>query len=185
MNHIEEENRKRIQMLLDQTIDSEVPIGWKKKTFAVGGLTEIGFSKEKPNLLLIISSRGRGVVDCQIGELIERDYEEDGDWIDEYNLVAKGIGGISNEIISISGLHGGGLPSCNKNGDSLSVLALNWPIIDIVFAPSYKNLYIERFTKDCFKIFHDYELRAYGFSYDGQTFVIATSSEVNVYRLVN
>jgi len=178
----EDENKKRLQNLVNQTKKIDEPNGWKKITFAIGGLTEIGFSKQNPNLLLVISSQGRGIIDCQKRELIERDNDTNWDWIDSYEMTSKGIGVLSNEIILVSGLHGGGLPLMNKNGDGLLYMATEWPIIDIIFEPNFKSIYKENEAKECSRIFHEYELRAYGFSYDGETFVIATSSEINIYR---
>jgi hypothetical protein len=61
-------------------------------------------------------------------------------------------------------------------------MATQWPIIDLIFEPNLKSLYKDGEAKDCFKIFHDYELKAYGFSYDGNYFITATSSEVTVYH---
>lgn len=178
----EDENKKRLQNLVNQTKVVDEPNGWKKSTFAIGGLTEIGFSKHNPNLLLVISSQGRGLIDCQNSELIERDNDTDFEWINSYEMTSQGIGILSNEIILVSGLHGGGLPLLNKNGDELLYMATEWPIIDIIFEPNFKSIYKENEAKECFRIFHDYELRAYGFSYDGETFVIATSSEISIYR---
>lgn len=178
----EDANKKRLQNLVNETKVIDEPSGWKKSTFAIGGLTEIGFSKYNPNLLLVISSQGRGLIDCQNSELIERDNDTDFEWINSYEMTSQGIGVLSNEIILVSGLHGGGLPLLNKNGDELLYMATEWPIIDIIFEPNFKSIYKENEAKECFRIFHDYELRAYGFSYDGETFVIATSSEISIYR---
>lgn len=178
----EDENKKRLQNIVKQAKEVEEPIGWKKTIFSIGGLSEIGFSKHKPNLLLVISSQGRGLIDCQSCELIERNYDTNWDWINSYDLTSQGIGILSNEEILVSGLHGGGLPLMNKEGDGLIYMATEWPIIDIIFQPHFKNLYKESEAKECFRIFHDYELRTYGFSYDGETFIIATSSEINIYR---
>jgi hypothetical protein len=178
----EDENKKRLQNLVNQTKIIDEPNGWKKSTFAIGGLTEIGFSKHNPNLLLVISSQGRGIIDCEKNELIERDNDTNWDWINSYEMTSQGIGVLSGEIIFVSGLHGGGLPLMNKNGDGLLYMATEWPIIDLIFEPNFKSIYKENEAKECFRIFHDYELRTYGFSYDGETFVIATSSEINIYR---
>lgn len=133
---------------------------------------------------MIISSQGRGLIDCVNFELIARDYDTNWDWINSYEMTAKGIGEISDEILPVSGLHGGGLPLMNKNGDSLSFMATEWPIIDIIFEPNFKSIYQNDEAKECFLLFHDFEIRAYGFSYDGKTFVIATSSEINIYRKI-
>ena len=178
----EDENKKRLHSLVNQTKKTDAPKGWRKTVFAIGGLSEIGFSKQYSNLLLVISSQGRGVINCESSELLDRDYDTNFDWIDSYELTAKGIGILSNEKVIVSGLHGGGLPLMNKNGDSLIFMATEWPIIDIIFEPNFKSIYKEDQVKECFEIFHDYELRTYGFSYDGKTFVIATSSEINIYR---
>lgn len=178
----EDENKERLQNLVYQTQEIDEPNGWRKTVFAIGGLSEIGFSKQNSNLLLVISSQGRGVIDCQKGELIERDYDTNWDWRDSYEMTAQGIGVLSKEKILVSGLHGGGLPLMNKNGDGLLYMATEWPIIDIIFEPNFKSIYKENEAKECFRIFHDYELRTYGFSYDGETFVIATSSEIIIYR---
>jgi len=178
----ETENRLRLQKLVDLTTVSDTPTGWTKETFAVGGLIEVGFSKIHPELLLVISSSGRGVIDCSKLKLIDRDDDDD---YNSQDLWAIGIGKLSNEKIMISGLHGGGLPYSNEFGDGILYMATQWPIIDLIFEPKFKTIYREGNEKHCFRIFHDYELRAYGFSYDGQYFIIATSSEVYVYRKEN
>jgi len=43
----EDENRKRLQNLVNQTKEIDEPNGWAKTVFAIGGLREIGFSKQK------------------------------------------------------------------------------------------------------------------------------------------
>jgi len=180
--NIEQENRLRLQKLVDLTKISVAPDGWIKKTFAVGGLSEVGFSKKHPELLLIISSQGRGVIDCSKFKLTDRDNNIDYDWFNSQELWSLGIGKLSDEKIIVGGLDGGGLPHSNKNGDRIQYMATEWPIIDLIFQPKSKSVYNENTGKDCFKIFHDYELRNYGFSYNGQYFIIATSSEVNVFK---
>jgi len=176
------ENRLRLQKVANQAKICDIPNGWQKETFAVGGLSEVGFSKKYPELLLVISSQGRGLIDCSKFELTDRDYDTNWEWINSYELWAIGIGKLSDEKIMVSGLHGGGLPSSNQEGDFIQFMAIDWPIIDLIFEPNFKSIYKEDEGKDCFRIFHDYELRAYGFSFDGKYFITATSSEVNVYR---
>jgi hypothetical protein len=54
----------------------EAPSPWKRvATVAIGGLRSLGFDQESENLL-ILSSQGRGVIDCLTGEKIARDDEE-------------------------------------------------------------------------------------------------------------
>ncbi|WP_284651422.1 hypothetical protein [Flavobacterium terrisoli] len=181
-SNLDDENRLRLQKLVDQAKEMDIPTGWKKETFAVGGLSNVGFSKKFPEMLLVISSQGRGVIDCSKFELIERDYDDSWEWMDTYELWSMGIGKLFDEKILVGGIHGGGLPFLNKYGDSLQFMATQWPIIDLIFEPNFKSIYQEDEAKDCFKIFSDYELKAYGFSYDGNYFITATGSEVNVYR---
>jgi hypothetical protein len=35
-----------------------------KEPFVLGGLSEVGFSKNHPELLLVVSSQGKGIIDC-------------------------------------------------------------------------------------------------------------------------
>ena len=181
-NNPEAENRLRLQKLVDRTKITTVPPGWEMKQFAIGGLSNVGFSKNHPELLLVISSQGRGVIDCATLELKERDNDDSWEWMDIYELWAMGIGILKDEKIGVSGIHGGGLPLLNKHGDSVTFFATEWPIVDLIFEPKFKSIYYQDDAVDCFRIFHDYELKAYGFSYDGNYFVTATGSEINVYR---
>ncbi len=59
------------------TLDvTEPPKTWRLLTvISVGGLRSIGFSKKSENLL-IVSSQGRGVIDCNTGNKVSRDYED-------------------------------------------------------------------------------------------------------------
>ncbi len=53
------------EKLLSLSID-EVPAPWKLlAVFSVGGLRSVGFDRESENLL-VVSSQGRGVIDCLI-----------------------------------------------------------------------------------------------------------------------
>lgn len=68
------------------------PVPWKKvASFGIGGLTEVGYAPDS-DLLLVVSSQGRGVFNCISGEKIARDCEDSLDFIDETKLVALGIG---------------------------------------------------------------------------------------------
>src|SRR3954469_18142200 len=83
------------------------PAPWKRMAaHAVGALTEVGYA-ENSDLLLVVSSQGRGLFDCLTGERIARDYAEpDGviDWYDEIRLVARGIAAIENQLVHLAGL---------------------------------------------------------------------------------
>ncbi|MDR6742526.1 hypothetical protein J2X56_004557 [Herbaspirillum sp. 1173] len=110
MNDYEKNNRARLIQLLSKIPSQACPPGWQKTgAFAVGGLTEVGFS-QRSELLLVVSSAGRGVIDCTRGEKIARDYEINGDWYSASSLTCEGIGPLKDERIQLAGLVGGGLP---------------------------------------------------------------------------
>ena len=106
MNQYEQQNRERLIRLITALPSSSTPVGWQHTgTHAIGGLTEIGFSKNS-ELLLVISNSGRGVIDCTSGEKIARDYEVDGDWYLPSMLQCQGIGPLKTETVQIAGMQG-------------------------------------------------------------------------------
>jgi len=148
-------------------------------SFAIGGLTDIGFSKNS-DLLLVLSGGGRGVIDPAIGAVVARDDEADGDWLDERLLLCGGIGPLAGEEIQVAGLNGGGLPRGSGLGESLEVVSPNWPLGDLIFCSNFGSALIERFQSTCLRIASDH-IRAYGLSWSGNTFAYATGSDVCVY----
>ncbi|RXQ87401.1 hypothetical protein EO244_16470 [Ancylomarina salipaludis] len=179
--NLEEENRKRLRGILNKIPRLECPIGWEMATFAVGGLTEIGFSDKSESLLLAISSNGRGLFDCSKLERIDRDYSEEFE-INYEEMTCIGIGQISGEKVRIAGLHGGGLPTTNKLGDSLEFMALDWPNLDFIFQPNWKSMYSERDIDDCVNFLRTDTIKSYGFNKIGNCFVIATSSDLIIFK---
>ncbi|AXT62040.1 hypothetical protein D1816_17300 [Aquimarina sp. AD10] len=178
---IEQENRKRLRQLLDKVKVQSCPDEWKFEHFAVSGLTEIGFSELNPDVLLVISGNGRGLFDCSSLKKNERDNTTDFE-IDYSNLTCYGIGELKEEKIRISGLHGGGLPLGNSNGDSIEIMALDWPKIDIIFQPKWSSIYAEKDGNKCFRIYSSDTLKTYGFSSNGNYFIIATSSDLLIFK---
>ena len=69
--------------LLQQTTP---PSPWRRvSTIAIGGLRAVGFDRSS-EYLLVISSAGRGVIDCRTGEKVARnteEYDEDEEDLDE------------------------------------------------------------------------------------------------------
>lgn len=174
-------NRKELIEQLNGLCVKSTPEGWELVTVvAVGGLTEIGFSK-KGNYLLISSSAGRGLFDCKTGENIARDRDVDGEWFDSFTLKCKGIDLIADEIVDMSGLSGGGLPSSNQFGDGVELTAQNWPIYDLYFCPQFQSALISGHDRGCARVDSGY-IRAYGFSWCGQFLVSATGSDFKLWR---
>lgn len=156
-------------------------LSWRKVAFhAVGGLTEVGFA-EDADLLLVVSSQGRGVFNCETGERVARDRESpDNGWYDEYHLQALGIGPLEGKIIRLAGLQGGGLPTGTRDGWQACAVTLEWPEVSLLLVEPWKSIFDEStpFTK----LAEDLEIRAFGFSYTGNSLVIATSSDIAIFH---
>ncbi|PPU64682.1 hypothetical protein [Xanthomonas pisi] len=159
----------------------EPPSPWRRvATIAVGGLRTIGFDRSS-ELLLVVSSAGRGVIDCRSGEKVARDYDEY--YGNEQFLEADGIGPLQGKTVRISGLFGGGLPISTQDGWSMELVTLDWPVEDILLVEPFSFLYGSLYGKPTafHKIGAESELRACGFSYTGNSLVVATSSDVAVF----
>ncbi|MGB3294868.1 MAG: hypothetical protein WBB01_17940 [Phormidesmis sp.] len=175
------EHLKPLQKKLLALNIEEVVKPWKLvTTLAVGGLRSVGFDRESENLL-VVSSQGRGVIDCLIGEKVARDYEEF--YENEASLEAQGTGILSDRTIRMSGLFGGGLPRITEDGWQLECVTLKWPEQMLILLPPDSHLYgsVTGHSDIMTKIFEDSCIRAYGFSYTGRTFIIATTSDVTVF----
>ena len=148
--------------------------------FAVGGLRAVGFDRVT-ELLLVISSSGRGVIDCRTGSKVARDSEEYTK--DEQYLEAEGIGPLAGRMLTMAGLLGGGLPKSTSDGWSVEVVALAWPMGDILLLEPFSTLYecLRGKPSRFHKIGSESELRAVGFSYSGLSFIVATSSDIAVF----
>lgn len=180
MSEFDAKNRARLISVLENIPDQHCPAGWRLTgSLAIGGLTEIGFSKNS-DLLLVLSSSGRGVIDPVTGTVIARDDETDGDWLSERLLVCDGIGPLTGEHIELAGLNGGGLPLGSGQGESLEVVSPNWPLGDLIFCSDFGSALIDQFQSSCVRIASDH-IRAYGFSWSGNTFIWATGSEIHVF----
>jgi len=93
------------------------PEPWRKVgVIAVGGLRTVGFDHES-ELLLVVSSAGRGVVDCQTGLKVARCDQEY--FESEWKLEALGIGPLEGKKLHMSGLFGGGLPTSTSDNWSI------------------------------------------------------------------
>lgn len=160
------------------------PASWQIKTIvSVGGLESVGFDRHSDNLL-IVSSQGRGVIDCSTGEKTARDYNDDWDFKKYYRyLKADGIGDLAGQSITMAGLYGGGLPLCTEDGWELHSITLNWPEEMIILVEPNSSLYgsICNRPDNFVLVERDASIRAYGFSYTNKSFVIATTSDVTIY----
>lgn len=155
------------------------PRPWKDvDTWAIGGLTEIGFGPGT-ELLLVVSTQGRGVIDCHSGVKVARDPSGPvDDTYDPHRLMAKGIGPLDRQEIRIAGLHGGGLPNSTRDSWWATALPLDWPHHHLLLGGPRGWIYDNQTPFS--KLAIESELRAFGFSDTGKTLVIATSSDVRI-----
>ncbi len=158
------------------------PSPWRRVgSFAVGGLAAVGFASNT-DLLLVVSSPGRGVFDCLEGQKIDRD-PSDSFHLDEIALEADGIGPSSGQRIRLSGIYGGGLPHLTRDGWSAEAFALDWPEVSLVLVPPGSWAFGDAFGKpaDYVKVAVESEVRAWGFSPTGKSLILATSSDLTVF----
>jgi hypothetical protein len=157
------------------------PLPWSVNTVAaIGGLTEVGFADDS-DLLLVFSHQGRGVFDCSTGERVARDpsVENVDSWYGSDILIGLGIGPLAGKHVPLAGLKGGGLRSSTKGGWSTEQLAIDWPDEYLLLLEPHCSIYqtTARFTKLAVRR----EVRAFGFSYTGNSLIIATSSDVTIF----
>ncbi|MFT3728252.1 MAG: hypothetical protein QM759_10555 [Terricaulis sp.] len=162
---------------------SEPPAPWRHvATLQIGGLTEVGFANSS-DLLLVISSAGRGVVDTGQGKLIARD-DDDRFAFDSGNLIAEGIGPINGVKVRVSGLRGGGLSTHTADGWSVERQPLAWPDEELILSPPGQSMLwtptgkLVVLTK---LAGFASEIRVFGFSPTGRAFIIATASDVAIF----
>lgn len=76
----------------------EPPPPWRHlDTWAVGGLFQVGYA-EGSDLLLVLSSQGRGVFDCIADQRVSRDCQEAHDNFDPIRLLANGLGPLDGRL---------------------------------------------------------------------------------------
>lgn len=156
------------------------PRPWTRlSVHAIGGLTEVGFADDS-DLLLVVTSQGRGVIDCRSGDRVARDRTEPDDgWYDERRLRAFGIGPLEGRLIRLAGLHGGGLLRGGRDGWWIDAITLDWPDVSLLLGGPWGWIYDGK--TPIVKVAVEREIRAFGFSDTGESFVIATSSDLAVF----
>jgi hypothetical protein len=164
-----------------------VPHPWRALPFLhAGGLLEVGVHAlpSGEELVLVVTTAGRGVLSAT-GELLARDRTEpDDDWYDEYALTADGIGPLAGMRIRLAGLHGGGLPRCTRDGWSVTYFPVDWPEERLVLEPPGRDVLFPGREDGCVQLFGPddaMELRAYGFSPSGRLLVVAAPDGVRTY----
>lgn len=157
------------------------------ETFAIGGLFNVGY-QSKSDVLIVLSSQGSGIFNCLTAQKI---YRDDKDWyedLDQSNSSINAIGPYLTERVTVYGVNNPvNLPS-TKFGD--------WELI--ITAPQPEKPPFERFKVQKVSLKNSLtgeeifvtqdgpcEMRAFGFSDTGNSFVVALSCELTIWGLVN
>jgi hypothetical protein len=129
---------------------------------AVGGLTEAGFDVDS-GLLLVVSHQGRGVYDPRTGQRLARDTDETFDWFDERTLLVEGVGPLAGRHVRVTGL-AGGAPLAQTTADGWSV------------RPADDGFSLTGPDDESLLVGDSDEARVWGFSPDGRSVLLGTSS---------
>jgi len=160
------------------------PPPWRQlRACGVGGLTDVGFL-DSTDMLLVMSHDGRGVFDCLTGERLARDRSREFEF-DTANLLARGIGALGDRLIRTAGPYGGGLAVQTADGWRLERLTLVWPHDYLFLTPPGHHVLGAAFNKpgDVTRLpAMISEWRASAFSPTGKAMVVATSSQLDIYR---
>lgn len=154
----------------------DLPAPWKLvQIWGVGGLFQVGYASGT-DLLLVLSHNGRGIFDCLTGEKLARDYEKPYDLFDPIKLMAQGFGLLEGQTIRVAGLLGGGLPLTTADG---------WRLEERQLAHSTRSILLK--LPECetepVVVADDEvcELRAFGFSETGMSFIVATCCDITIF----
>ncbi|WP_177765842.1 hypothetical protein [Flavobacterium sp. I3-2] len=156
-----------------------------KNTFGVGGLENIGYVSNQ-DFLIVLSSQGQGIFDCKTGEKVARKHD-DSDWWHKLNKSTNSIVGfdfLANIEINTCGLYGE--DNLSKTTQDGWTLIISDPEPDDKPFERYlvNRIYLQSPDRKV-KIFVGKngacELRAFGFSDTGNTFIIALSCDLIIY----
>jgi len=137
-----------------------------------GGLIGAGSARDA-DLLLVVTHDGRGVVDCVTGQLVARDRDPDFP-LDEDSREVPGIGPLADEVVAIAGeIYGGALLQATHDGWRLTGHLSNSADDVVQLLPPDAGMA----DPEAFTGFIP-EIRVFGFSPTGRSFVIGTGAAV-------
>lgn len=173
-------SRSRLWEHLTAADEGEMPHPWRRVQLPrIGGAFAAGLNPEGTYLLLV-SSSGRGVIDCRSGKRVARDDSPDGDWLDTRRRRALGIGPLAGQEIYIAGTPaGGGLPTRTDDGWTLHRATPEGPR-EIIWCEGPGQPGSADGTQRL-KLWDWDAPFAWGFSRSGTAAVIACSNEVRVW----
>jgi hypothetical protein len=135
---------------------------------------------------MVVSMDGFGLINAETGAKVAREREPDPEDSTPtgIDLACPGIGVLTGTRVRIAGLFGGGLHATTDDGWTVDVVAPEWPHLRVILsADGGRNHGPAGST--WWHVFNDEqhgELRAAGFSPSGRTLVVATASDVTLFR---
>jgi len=158
-----------------------------KNTFAIGGLQNIGYS-DNSDILVVLSTQGKGTFNCVTGEKIDRDHSDWWPQFDKLTNTIEGFGILEGTVIKTSGLWGDNILSPQtadgwrliKRESEFDDPPFDKYLVNKIFLSSPTNEPITFISKDgpC-------ELQAFGFSPTGNSFIVALSCELIIWSRNN
>ncbi len=147
----------------------------------------VGF-EEDTDIALIVSSAGQGVVDCNTGELIFRNRDDDG--YDERRLLGCRLDASKRAHVPMAGIHGGALKCVTDDGWHAQAITLKWPETCYLLEKPGASIFFSQLKfreagrDGSFTLLSkDAETNvAFGFSWTGKTLVRATSSDIQIWH---
>ena len=166
---VQNDTNQPSMMSIEDCIDAYKNIdGWEMvASFSVGGFEWLGFPEKESNKMICISSQKTTIVNCDNGEIKDCVAE-----YDEEELVAI-CDAFPNEEIKIAGQYGGKLPLISACGDEIIIQKTKDSIMTITFFDSKGKETV---------IYNNYSAYVYGFSCNGNYFVIADDGGINILK---
>ena len=162
------------------TADIWHPVG----THTIGGLVAVGFDRTSEEML-IVAENGQSVVDCRSGTLRYRN--EDADGYDAPPLKAARLDHPAAERFDMAGMDGGGLRAATSDGWHVDRISLCWPETYCILHPPDASIHalaqVQRGMGTTFYLMakEREEIRAFGFSWTGESLVLATASNLRIW----
>lgn len=168
----------------ERNLKNKDSIWIKNGSFAVGGLHEVGFNQNS-DYLMVLSSRGRGIFDCIKGEIVGRDHWDY--YLEKWDAktsIVKGFGILEGKDIVCGGFESENVLQ-QETHDGWEVIINGAKRIDLktdLLQAGTISLVHEENTQieDVFDFHYGID-RGLGFSETGNSFVIATTSDLHIW----
>jgi hypothetical protein len=167
--------------LLNNAAVGQIPDPWSDIAYvAVGGLEAVGFETVTERML-VVSSTGQSVIDCQTGEKLHRDRQRSA--YDSSTLTAWPTNQDEDNRIQMCGLHGGALRTVTDDGWSIDAIPIYWPKYFFVLNHPNSSVFMSKLGRPVHisVLANDYQPRAFGFSWSGKTLIKSDGAGIYIW----